>query len=86
MGDTSRALSNGVANVGINPTPNVNLQALLNSIKKQRPLLSYLRSMQGRNKSATYEAVLDFHVLVEILGTPSTYLITNLLHIGRFQQ
>ena len=98
--DTSRALSNGVANVGIDPTPNINLQALFNSIKEHCPLLGHLRSMQCGNKSATYKMVPDFHVLVEVLGwemgvlipdyvppsTPSADFVTDFLHIGQVHQ
>ena len=85
-----------MVNVGIDPTTNVDFQALFNSIKKHRPLLGHLRSMKCGHKSATYKVVPDFHILVEVLGrevgvlapdyvpssAPSIYLITNFLHIG----
>ena len=100
MGDTSKDLSNGVVNVGIDLTPNVNFQALFNSVKEHRPLVGHLRSMQCGKKLATYKMVPDFHVLVEVLGwetgvlipyyvppsTPSIDLVTDLLHIGRVHQ
>ena len=63
VGDTSRALSNSVANVGINPLENIDFQALLNVIKEYHPLLGHLRSMHCGHKFATYKMVLDFYIL-----------------------
>ena len=56
--------------------------------------------MHCGDKSAIYKVVLDFHILLEVLGgkvgvldsdygppsTTFTYLITNFLHIGRVHQ
>ena len=53
--DSSGALSDGVVTVGMDPTPNVNLQALLDPIEEQRPILRHLLSVECRNKLATYD-------------------------------
>ena len=57
MWDAFGALLDGMVNVGLNPTPNIDLQALLDPIKEQCPILRYLQGMKFRNKSATYEMV-----------------------------
>ena len=67
MWDDSGALSDGMANVGMDPTPNIDLHALLDPIEEQCPILRYLRGVECRNKLATYEMVPDFHVLMKIL-------------------
>ena len=97
VGDTSKVLSNDMVNAGIDPTANVDFQALLNAEKKHRPLLGHLRSMHCWHKSATYKVVSNFHILLEVLrremgmlvphySPPSTPLfidlIVNFLHVG----
>ena len=85
-----------MANVGLNPTPNINLQALFDPIKEQCPVIRHLRSVECRNKSATYKMVPNFYVLMKVLrrkvgvlssdnvllGAPSTNFITDFFHIG----
>ena len=96
MWDASGALSDGMKNVCIDPTPNIDLQALFDPIEEQSPLILHLRGMECQNKSATYEMVPDFHVLMQVLrrkvgvfssknvllGHPSTYFNTDILHIS----
>ena len=65
--DASRAFFDGMANVGIDPNPNIDIQALLDPMEEQSPLLCHLRGIECRNESAIYEMMLDFHVLVKIL-------------------
>ena len=89
-----------MANVGIDPTANVDFQAFFNAIKEHRPFLGHLRSMHYGHKSAIYKVVPDFHILLKVLGQemgvlvphyspPSTLftdLIADFLHVGRFYQ
>ena len=75
--DTSRALSNSMVNVEINPTTNVDFQALFNVVKEHRPFLGHLRSMHSGHKSATYKVVLDFHILLEVLGREMGMLVPH---------
>ena len=89
MWDIFGALSDDMANVGMDPTPNIDLHALLDPIKEQCPILRHLQGVECRSKLTTYEMVQDFHILMKVgvfssdnvpLSGPSTYFCTDPLH------